>query len=43
MDSMAAPCRCWIQVDQIPFADLKGYFAASDLSLSLPGPAMNDG
>jgi len=33
MDSMQQPCRCWVDVADIPFADLKGMFARDGLGL----------
>jgi len=33
MDSMEAPCKCWISVSDMPLADLKGLFARDGLSI----------
>jgi hypothetical protein len=33
MDSMQTPCKCWVDVADIAFADLKGMFARDGLGL----------
>ncbi len=33
MDSMVAPCPCWISLDGMPLADIKGLLALGDLSV----------
>ena len=38
MDSMQTPCKCWVDVADIPFADLKGMFARDGLGLDSAVP-----
>lgn len=38
IDSMQTPCKCWVDVADIPFADLKGMLARDGLSLDIGVP-----
>jgi hypothetical protein len=36
MDSWTAKCSCWIEIDGLPLADIKGLLALGDLSVGCP-------
>lgn len=36
LDSLVAPCGCWVSFDGLPLADIKGHLAALNLSVETP-------
>lgn len=35
MDSLDSPCSCWVPVEGLPLADVKGLLAMADLSVQV--------